>query len=106
MSTLHQVTAASFEADVLQSPTPVLVDFWAPWCVPCRVLAPQIERVARETPSVKFVALNAEDFPEIAQTYGVTGLPSVVLFVEGQEVSRKVGAVGGYGAIKKLVEAL
>ena len=104
MSThLLEVTAETFDAEVLLSSTPVLVDFWAPWCAPCRVLTPQVERVAMETPSVKFVSVNAEAHPSLASEYGISGLPALLVFVAGQVVDRKHGAAGGYGAVKQLV---
>lgn len=104
MSThLLELTAETFDEEVLQSSTPVLVDFWAPWCGPCKVLTPQVERVASETPSVKFVSVNAESQPSIAAAYGITSLPALLVFVAGQVVDRKHGAAGGYGALKQLI---
>lgn len=90
---VKDVSDSSFENDVLQSSKPVLVDFWAQWCTPCRMLAPTVEAVAqqfRDTANV--VKLNVDDNPSTAQRYGIKGIPTLILFREGKEVERFVGA--------------
>jgi thioredoxin 2 len=80
--------------DELKASVPVLVDFWAPWCGPCRMVSPLVERVGREHAGrLKVVKLNIDDAPEIADRYVVRGIPLLVLFRDGSEVARQVGAV-------------
>ena len=80
--------------DELKASVPVLIDFWAPWCGPCRMVSPLVERVGREhAGQLKVVKLNIDDAPEIADRYGVRGIPLLVLFHDGSEVTRQVGAV-------------
>lgn len=93
MSALPEVSQSTFGADVLQSDKPVLVDFWAPWCGPCRMLAPVVEKLASKTSTVKFVKLNTDENPSIAGEYHVSGIPCLILFKGGHEVDRIVGYV-------------
>ena len=93
MSALPEVSVSTFQTDVLQSDKPVLVDFWAPWCGPCRMLAPVVEKLASNTSSVKFVKLNTDENPSLAGQYHVSGIPCLILFKGGQEVDRIVGYV-------------
>ena len=84
----------SFEKDVLQAQGPVLVDFWAEWCGPCKMIAPVLEQVAHEYDSKLRVAkLNIDDNPESAPRYGVRGIPTLILFRNGEVVGTKVGAL-------------
>jgi thioredoxin 1 len=84
----------SFENDVLQAEGPVLVDFWAEWCGPCKMIAPVLEQVADEYDSKLRVAkLNIDDNPESAPRYGVRGIPTLILFRNGEVVGTKVGAL-------------
>ena len=100
---VNEVTDKSFEQEVLQANKPVLVDFWAEWCGPCRMLAPTIEAIAEEHSSaVAVVKLNVDDNPATAATYGIKGIPTLILFAEGQEVERIVGAAGKTAIVQKI----
>jgi thioredoxin 1 len=90
---VREVTDNSFEKEVLQSEKPVLVDFWAAWCAPCRMMNPTVEAVAdayKESASV--VKLNVDENPSISQRYGIKGIPTMILFRGGKEEERIVGA--------------
>ena len=92
---VKEVTDNSFEREVLQANKPVLVDFWAEWCGPCRMLAPTIDAIANEHSNVvSVVKLNVDDNPAAAATYGIKGIPTLILFAAGKEVERIVGAAG------------
>lgn len=89
-----EVTDASFEQDVLQSDQPVLVDFWAPWCAPCRMIAPSVEELAKEYDGkVRFAKVNTDENPTKAGLLGIRGIPTLILFKDGKEADRVVGAV-------------
>ena len=84
---------ATFDADVLKNDTPVLVDFWAPWCGPCRMVAPELQKVAaRQTGRVLVVKVNTEALPELGDRFGIRSIPTLALFAHGQEVARAAGA--------------
>ena len=92
MSTVA-VTDASFEQDVLKSDTPVVVDFWAEWCGPCKQIGPSLEQIASELGErVKIAKVNVDDNPGAAARYGVRGIPTLLVFKNGQIVAQKVGA--------------
>lgn len=89
---VHEFTDANFESDVLQSDVPVLVDFWAEWCMPCRILAPTIDEVADEfTGTVKVGKLDTDSNREVAVKYGISAIPTVMLFKGGEVVKKFVG---------------
>jgi thioredoxin 1 len=87
------VTDQSFAADVLQSPAPVLVDFWAEWCGPCKMIAPALEEIAVALgDKIQIVKVNIDENPETPGKYGVRGIPTMLLFKNGEPVATKVGA--------------
>ena len=88
------VTDASFEADVLKSGEPVLVDYWAEWCGPCKMIAPILDEIAAEyTGKVKIAKLNIDENPQTPPRYGIRGIPTLMLFKDGNVEATKVGAV-------------
>src|SRR5262245_19655219 len=92
MSNAIPVTDASFESEVLKSGTPVLVDFWAPWCGPCRAVAPAVDAIATEfTGRMKVVKLNTDEEQEVPIKYGVGSIPTLMVFKNGEMVERILG---------------
>ena len=97
---LSEVTDANFQAEVLESETPVLVDFWAPWCGPCRVVGPVLEEIAQERADLRIVKLNVDENQQTAASFQVLSIPTMILFKAGAPVKTVVGAYP-----KKKIEA-
>jgi thioredoxin 1 len=94
MSAAAQVTDSTFQQEVLDSNVPVLVDFWAPWCGPCRMVAPVVDEIAEQyAGQVKVVKVNTDENPNVATQYGIRSIPTLMIFKEGQRVDMVVGAV-------------
>jgi thioredoxin 1 len=105
-SDMTEVTSESFEKDVLMSDKPVLVDFWAPWCMPCKAIAPSIEKIADEMKgSIKVTKVNVDESPEVATEMSILNIPTLILFKGGKELARIVG-VNSKEAIENKIKSL
>ena len=92
MADITELSSSNFEREVLQSSQPVLVDFWAPWCGPCRMIGPVVEELAGENAdSLKVAKINIDDAQDIAATYGVSSIPTLMIFKNGDVIDRFVG---------------
>lgn len=89
---ISAVSDDSFDTEVLQSSQPVLADFWAPWCGPCKAVAPLLEEIAAETPGLRIVKINVDDSPKLAERFNVRAIPTLVLFRGGEVLDTKMGA--------------
>lgn len=92
---VHSTSDANFEADVLKANLPVLVDFWAEWCQPCKMISPIVDEIAKEySGRIKVVKMNVDDNAEIPSKYGIQAIPSLLIFKDGNVVATKTGALG------------
>jgi len=86
-----EINDANFKETIAEGVT--LVDFWAPWCGPCRMIAPSLEELSEEIPSVKFVKLNIDSNPEVAMEYGVMSIPTIIIFKDGEQKDSHIGVI-------------
>jgi len=103
---IKHVTDASYQQDVLEADSPVLVDFWAPWCGPCRMIAPVVEELAKEySGKVTFAKMNTDENPDTPGNLGIRGIPTLILYLNGEEADRMVG-FAPKPVLKRKIDAL
>jgi len=107
MSDVQEVSDASFDADVLKAVLPVLIDFWAPWCGPCKAIAPVVAELAKEYDGrLKVVKMNVDDNPQTPSRYGVRGIPNLILFKGGEVKEQIIGAVPKAHLVKAITQVV
>ena len=100
-----ELTEATFNAEVAESSTPVLVDFWASWCGPCKMLAPVVHQIAEENPQIKVMSVNVDDEGELARRFNIMSIPTLILFNKGEAVQQMVG-VQPKDAILQMIQSV
>jgi thioredoxin 1 len=103
---LPEVTDSNFQAEVIESEKPVLVDLWAPWCGPCRIIAPHLEELSREREDLRIVKLNVDDNPQTAAKYNVMSIPTLLLFKNGHVAHQIIGALPKNRLVQEIEPAL
>jgi thioredoxin 1 len=103
---LNEVTDTNFQAEVLESDKPVLVDFWAPWCGPCRIVAPHLEELAGERDDLRIVKLNVDENPGVSSQFNVMSIPTLLLFKNGQVAHQIIGALPKNRLVQEIEPAL
>ena len=98
-----ELNARNFRTHIEKNDIPVVVDFWAPWCAPCLMMAPQFEEAAKHFPlKIRFAKVNSDNYPEIAGMYGIMGIPTMIVFKNGKEIARTSGAMSSMQIINWL----
>ena len=103
---VNEVTDSNFQAEVIEADKPVLVDFWAPWCGPCRIVQPHLEELAGERDDLRIVKLNTDENPQTAAQFGIMSLPTFLLFKNGQPVHQIIGALPKSRIVQEIEPAL
>jgi len=103
---IYEVTDQNFQAEVLEADKPVLVDFWATWCGPCRIVAPHLEELSAEREDLQIVKLNVDDNPQTAARYGVMSIPTLLLFKHGQVAHQIIGALPKSRLVQEIEPAI